>query len=99
MAEDWCNIQDGVLCDAVNYYHKALNLECCSSPRSASAAVYRRYVGKAFLLFCSVKHVEKIKKYNKQQKNIAFTFEIEKDSLIGKSIVFIVSFQSNGKPR
>ena len=33
-----CNIQDGALCDnskrlpAVNYYHKALYLECCSSP-------------------------------------------------------------------
>ena len=37
-----CNIQDGVLCDnssrleAINYYHKALHLGCCSSPRSAS---------------------------------------------------------------
>ena len=37
-----CNIQDGPLCDnsqrleAVNYYHKAFNLGCCSSPRSAS---------------------------------------------------------------
>ena len=80
MAEDWCNIQDGVLCDAVNYYHKALHLECCSSSRSASAAVYRRYVDKAFLLFRSAKHVKKIKKYNKQQ-NIAFTFEIEKTGI------------------
>ena len=37
-----CNIQDGALCDnswrlkAINYYHKALHLGCCSSPRSAS---------------------------------------------------------------
>ena len=41
--EDCCNIQDGALCDnswrllAVNYYHKALHLGCCSSPISASA--------------------------------------------------------------
>ena len=24
----------GVFCDTVNYYHKTLHLECCSSPRS-----------------------------------------------------------------
>ena len=27
------------LCGYVNYYHKALRLGCCSSPRSASANV------------------------------------------------------------
>ena len=43
---DCRNIQDGALCDnkvnkiikrlpAVNFYHKALHLGCCSSPRSA----------------------------------------------------------------
>ena len=26
--------------EAVNYYHKALNLGCCSSPRSASAFIF-----------------------------------------------------------
>ena len=31
--------------------------------------------------FRSVKHVKKIKKYNKQQKNIVFTFEIEKTGI------------------
>ena len=25
--------------EAVNYYHKALHLECCSSPRSASEKI------------------------------------------------------------
>ena len=35
LIQDCCNIQDGVL-PAVNYYHKALHLGCCSSPRSAS---------------------------------------------------------------
>ena len=39
-----CNIQDGVLCDnserlkAINYYHKALHLGCCSSPRSVDGS-------------------------------------------------------------
>ena len=30
-----CNMQDGAL-PAINYYHKALHLGCCSSPISAS---------------------------------------------------------------
>ena len=36
-------LQDGALCDnsyrlkVINYYHKALHLRCCSSPRSTSA--------------------------------------------------------------
>ena len=40
-----CNIQDGALSDnskrlpAINYYHKPLDLGCCSSPRSASGVV------------------------------------------------------------
>ena len=40
--QDCCNIQDGALCDnnqrleAISYYHKALHLGCCSSPRCAS---------------------------------------------------------------
>ena len=57
------NIQDAVLCDnmlsvnmlicdnvlsAVNYYHKALRLGCCSSPRSASAN--RRKTFRYFIL-------------------------------------------------
>ena len=29
-------IDNGWKLEAVNYYHKALHLECCSSPRSAS---------------------------------------------------------------
>ena len=42
------SLEDGVLCDnserldAANYYHKALHLGCCSSPRSASAHVIIR---------------------------------------------------------
>ena len=40
--QDCCNIQGGALCDnssrlpAANYYHKELQLGCCSSPRPVS---------------------------------------------------------------
>ena len=53
-------------------------LENC--PTQFKPVVYGRYMDNTFLLFCSTEHVEKLKKHlNKQNKNIAFTSEMEQN--------------------
>ena len=52
-------------------------------------------VGDAFLLFRSIKHVDKFKKYlNKQYKNIAFTSEIENNGSLS-FLDFKISRENN----